>query len=225
MKSLKAFTMSEALIVLGIIAVLATLSVLAVQNAKPDPEIVMFRKAYKTTQDIALNLYYDKELYENSTEPIFTSDLNNNPIPENTFGFFDNATTAKFSKYFVERLNPLSSFLANNVYSVTTADGIAWEVYDNFANYNASTNPNPKAYITIYLNGKEANSCSYNVSSCTRPNKFIFEITHSARVTPLVSTESNAKIDPIACSYLRYSKVNKFNKIPKTLDKNSCFKY
>ena len=66
----KAFTMSEALIVLGIIAVIATLSVLAVQNAKPDPEIVMFKKAYKTTQDIMQNMYYDKELYPNATDPM-----------------------------------------------------------------------------------------------------------------------------------------------------------
>ena len=66
----KAFTMSEALIVLGIIAVIATLSVLAVQNAKPDPEIVMFKKAYKTTQDIIQNMYYDKELYPNATDPM-----------------------------------------------------------------------------------------------------------------------------------------------------------
>ena len=70
MNKIKAFTMSEALIVLGIIAVIATLSVIAVQNAKPDTDVVMFKKAYKTTHDIVQNLYYDKELYPNATDPM-----------------------------------------------------------------------------------------------------------------------------------------------------------
>lgn len=47
MNKIKAFTMSEALIVLGIIAVIATLSVIAVQNAKPDTDVVMFKKHIK----------------------------------------------------------------------------------------------------------------------------------------------------------------------------------
>ena len=43
-----AFTLAEALIVLGIVAILATLSTLAVTNVKPDEDVIMFRKAYRT---------------------------------------------------------------------------------------------------------------------------------------------------------------------------------
>ena len=222
----KAFTMSEALIVLGIIAVIATLSVLAVQNAKPDPEIIMFRKAYKTTSDIVQNLYYDKELYENATTPMTSSSIGNSstPAPMYTLGFYDGSDYS-FAKNFTTRLNPLSSSKSNNIYTAKTADGITWEIEDHFGEYSGNGNASAKTYITVYLDGKTGNTCSYNANSCTRPNKFIFEITNSGMITPRVSTASNAKIDPIACSYLRFSKVSKFDKIPKSSSKNSCFKY
>ncbi len=272
----KAFTMSEALIVLGIVAVLATLSVLAVQNAKPDPDIVMFRKAYKTLHDIVQNLYYDKELYPNATDTLEVS----------TKGFVDNVYKGKFAEAFLARLNPVSepesldslsvsqrcgingglqvcsasseiaisgsaiktptssfnvgsistsglsgTFLldvSNLPYSVSgnTADGMSWTISDSFADYNATSTPDPLSYVTVYIDGADAsNNCSYDSSSCTRPNKFIFEIDHTGKITPRVSASSDAGIDPIACSYLRYPKINKFDKIPKSSSTNTCFSY
>lgn len=62
-----AFTMSEALIVLGIVAVLATLSVIAVTNAKPDENIIMYRRAYANTLKVVQNLMADAQLYPNAT--------------------------------------------------------------------------------------------------------------------------------------------------------------
>lgn len=277
----KAFTMSEALIVLGIVAVLATLSVLAVQNAKPDPDIVMFRKAYKTVHDIVQNLYYDKELYPNATDALEVS----------TQGFLDGVYKGKFAEAFLARLNPVSepesleglsvsqrcginsglqvcrvssktpqlealgsrvttssglsvgssssSFSTGSGFLVTpllnssfpysvsgnTADGMSWTISDSFASYITET-PDPHSYVTVYIDGADtSNNCSYDSSSCTRPNKFIFEIDHTGKITPRVSSSSDAAIDPIACSYLRYPKVNKFDKIPKTSSKNTCFSY
>lgn len=62
-----AFTMSEAMIVLGIVAVLAALSLVAVNGAKPDENIIMFRRAYGTTLKVIQNLMNDKQLYPNAT--------------------------------------------------------------------------------------------------------------------------------------------------------------
>ena len=227
----KAFTMSEALIVLGIIAVIATLSVLAVQNAKPDPEIIMFRKAYKTTADIVQNMYYDKELYENATTSMTSSSIDNsaNLVPMYTLGFFDIGGDShyKFAEAFITRLNPLSHSTENGsngfaIYTAETADGIAWEIEDRFGIYETS-GYQEDTYITVYLDGTDATSCTYDATSCARPNKFIFDITNSGMITPRVSADSTAAIDPIACSYLRFSKVNKYDKIPKSNNKNSCF--
>ena len=232
----KAFTMSEALIVLGIIAVIATLSVLAVQNAKPDPEIVMFKKAYKTTQDIIQNMYYDKELCPNATDPMevaYTFEINSNPIPGNTLGFFNlnGDGNYKFAEAFITRLNPLSHGKAStkrngvDVFTAKTADGIYWEIEDHFSEHEVSGKVNAKTYITVYLDGADTDSCSYDSRSCPRPNKFIFELTNSGKITPLVSADKDADIDPIACSFLRLQKVNKFDKIPKDSSNNSCFGY
>jgi len=58
-----AFTMAEAMIVLGIVAVLAALSIVAVTNSKPDENIIMFRKAYSTTLQTVQSLMNDKDLY------------------------------------------------------------------------------------------------------------------------------------------------------------------
>jgi len=159
--------------------------------------------------------------------------LNSNPIPGNTLGFFDinGEGHYKFAEAFITRLNPLSHGTASgkrndvDVYTAKTADGIYWEIEDHFGEYEAGGNVDAKTYITVYLDGANENSCTYNSNSCTRPNMFILEITNSGRITPLVSNASNAKIDPIACSFLRYQKVNKFDKIPKSSTKNTCFKY
>ena len=59
----KAFTMTEALIIIGIIGVIAALSIVAVNTAKPDKDIIMFRRAYSETQKVIRELLTDKELY------------------------------------------------------------------------------------------------------------------------------------------------------------------
>lgn len=76
-----AFTMSEAMIVLGIVAVLATLSVIAVNSAKPDENIIMFRRAYGTTLKVVQNLMSDSQLYPNATVVAYNDvDSNLNPL-------------------------------------------------------------------------------------------------------------------------------------------------
>lgn len=81
MKKRIAFTMSEAMIVLGIVAVLATLSVIAVNSAKPDENIIMFRRAYGTTLKVVQNLMSDSQLYPNATVVAYSDDDSNlNPL-------------------------------------------------------------------------------------------------------------------------------------------------
>ena len=58
-----AFTMSEALIVLGIVAVLAALSVIALKNSKPDVDMVLYRHSYSKVRKVVSELLNDTELY------------------------------------------------------------------------------------------------------------------------------------------------------------------
>ena len=64
-------------------------------------------------------------------------------------------------------------------------------------------------------------TCGYS-ATCQAPNKFIFKVEPSGRVQ-LVQPDNKAKVDPMACSYLRYPKINKRSKIPTDHTVNNCF--
>ncbi len=294
-----AFTMSEALIVLGIVAVLAALSVIALKNSKPDVDMVLYRHSYSKVRKVVSELLNDTELYpfvtnESATKKASSGDklsqyniielglglrdtsinvdaLKNSGIDLNgatntagakvdaTFGdactqtavsaytpfrsSYYNTTTQKWTKKtlagneitgtanvnyakskfacsFADRLNPMGLTLSGNKVTLTTSDGVYWEIEDNF--YTGSD-----SYITIYINGEssKSKSCMYKVSTsdpkCKTPDKFIFKISNSGRIKTVASDKS--KVDPMACSYLKYFYVLHKNKIPKNSSVNPCF--
>ena len=294
-----AFTMSEALIVLGIVAVLAALSVIALKNSKPDVDMVLYRHSYSKVRKVVSELLNDTELYpfvtnESATKKASSGDklsqyniielglglrdtsinvdaLKNSGIDLNgatntagakvdaTFGdactqtavsaytpfrsSYYNTTTQKWTKKtlagneitgtanvnyakskfacsFADRLNPMGLTLSGNKVTLTTSDGVYWQIEDNF--YTGSD-----SYITIYINGEssKSKSCMYKVSTsdpkCKTPDKFIFKISNSGRIKTVASDKS--KVDPMACSYLKYFYVLHKNKIPKNSSVNPCF--
>ena len=294
-----AFTMSEALIVLGIVAVLAALSVIALKNSKPDVDMVLYRHSYSKVRKVVSELLNDTELYpfvtnESATKKASSGDklsqyniielglglrdtsinvdaLKNSGIDLNgatntagakvdaTFGdactqtavsaytpfrsSYYNTTTQKWTKKtlagneitgtanvnyakskfacsFADRLNPMGLTLSGNKVTLTTSDGVYWEIEDNF--YTGSD-----SYITIYINGEssKSKSCMYKVLAsdpkCKTPDKFIFKISNSGRIKTVASDKS--KVDPMACSYLKYFYVLHKNKIPKNSSVNPCF--
>jgi len=294
-----AFTMSEALIVLGIVAVLAALSVIALKNSKPDVDMVLYRHSYSKVRKVVSELLNDTELYpfvtnESATKKASSGDklsqyniielglglrdtsinvdaLKNSGIDLNgatntagakvdaTFGdactqtavsaytpfrssyYKDNKWTkktiagdeikdsyvdyakSKFACSFADRLNPMGLTLSGNKVTLTTSDGVYWEIEDNFYTGTDSYN----SYITIYINGEnsKSKSCMYKVLAsdpkCKTPDKFIFKISNSGRIKTVASDKS--KVDPMACSYLKYFYVLHKNKIPKNSSVNPCF--
>lgn len=296
-----AFTMSEALIVLGIVAVLAALSVIALKNSKPDVDMVLYRHSYAKVRKVVSELLNDTELYpfvtnESVTKKTSSGDklsqynivelglglkdtsinvdaLKNSGIDLNgatnttgskveaTFGdactqaavsaytpfqskYYNSSTKkwtkktlagseitgtaniayakTKFACSFADRLNPMGLTLSDNKVTLTTSDGVYWEIEDNF-----SSNSDLDSYITIYINGESSKnkSCMYKVLStdakCKTPDKFIFKISKSGRIKTVASDKS--KVDPMACSYLKYFYVLHKNKIPKNSSVNPCF--
>ena len=294
-----AFTMSEALIVLGIVAVLAALSVIALKNSKPDVDMVLYRHSYSKVRKVVSELLNDTELYpfvtnESATKKTSSGDklsqyniielglglkdtsinvdaLKNSGIDLNgatntagaqvdaTFGdactqaavnaytpfrnsYYNSSTQkwtkkslagneitgtanvnyakSKFACSFADRLNPMGLTLSGNKVTLTTSDGVYWEIEDNF--YTGTD-----SYITIYINGEssKSKSCMYKVvandPTCKTPDKFIFKISNSGRIKTVASDKS--KVDPMACSYLKYFYVLHKNKIPKNSSVNTCF--
>ena len=151
MNKKQAFTMSEALIVLGIVAVLAALSVVAINNSKPDENITMFRRAYSTTAKIVQEMMNDRELYPNADKEAKSNEAID---PDSVLGsagsikgFMDFSITAeikqkhpyldttgrKFAIAFAYKSNAIDvSDVDNKTKVFTTPDGIYWTVQDCF---------------------------------------------------------------------------------------------
>ena len=235
-KNNTAFTLSEAMIVLGIVSVLAGLSIVAITNSKPDENIILFRRAYSTTAKVVQELLNDRELYPDSEAYKNISELGS---VDNKKGFEDRTISdevktkypyledvserRKFAAIFAHKVNAITSEESGN-YSVnfTTADGIYWTVSNCFYNGcqhmgHASSVPTDRRYGTvyIYLNGENTDkSCEYNSETCPYPTKFELNISSQGVITPQ---------DPMACSYLRYPKATKNSQIPTSPTENNCF--
>lgn len=218
MQSKNAFTMAEALIVLSVVGILAALSVVAVNNSKPDENIIMFRKGYATTAKAVQNLLNDTALYPNANSSETLSRLGNSI--ENKKGLTDTSGTYKnnFAYNFALLVNPVTALSGTNCTNTTnvestktckftTADGIYWEVDSTMS----GTSPN--AYVTMHLYGQNGASCSYNANSCPRPTKFKLKIDKMGSIKPVL--DNGKTFDPVAATYLYYSKINKHSKIPR----------
>ena len=135
----------------------------------------------------------------------------------------------KFAVSFANRLNTVSNPTINdNTVQFGTPDGLYWVIEDHF-----NDDSTKYAYISVHmakisptLSGTQlsdalSKTCGYS-ATCQAPNKFTFKVEPSGRVQ-LVQPDNKAKVDPMACSYLRYPKINKRSKIPTDHTVNNCF--
>ncbi len=236
----KAFTLAEGLMVLSIVSVLAAVSVTAVSNAKPDESIIMFRRGYKMMSTIINDMLNDRELYPYALERYTGVAIPTDSLLGSTNaikGFGDNSITEtmkannpylncavnscdadfKFADIFIHKANPVSF---NDVLplqpnktkkEMVTPDGMYWYIYsDSSMAIAGALGP---MTITLYTNGK-GKGCTYHATNCKYPTNFIFNIQSDGKIETT---------DPMACSYLRYTKVTKASKIPTNSTINSCF--
>lgn len=223
-----AFTLAESLIVLGIISVLATLSTLALTNVKPDKDVIMFRKGYKTLFSAMEQIKKDTSLYHEVCGDDELSLILNHcslTVINPSYGRPD------FYRAFAKLIGAVDSNLVTNSTEIepgifgneyysdsfSTADGIYWEISDDYGLF----------YYKLYMypDGKKSvnKACIYDASDCKRPNKFYFVIDqYTAKITLPISF-SDSTYNPIACTYLRYPKINKFSKFPTKGEGNTCY--
>ena len=101
----KGFTLIEALMVLSIIGVVATIMATTVANMKPDPELMRFRKAYMETRSVISELLSEEIAYK-SVSATSSSTISVPPSWKPPcfvdLSLYDGATTAnmKFAYYF-----------------------------------------------------------------------------------------------------------------------------
>ncbi len=202
-----AFTLAEALIVLSIVAILASLSIVATTKSKPDEHIIMFRRAYSTTAKTVQSLLNDSSLYPDANGAENTSQLGS--VSFNKRGLRGNGgdrSTNNFAFNFMSRLNTIDGSSSMSctgsrpaTSSFSTADGIYWSITDNIQSSGY-------AYIDVQLNG-QGKGCAFDISTCPMPTNFTFKVGKLGNIEPVIG-HSDA-FDYMAIAYLRYPKLTK----------------
>ena len=187
------------------------------------------------TKDCKCELPNGDELtFEDSQISVLGEGFADTEIPDalrakNPFNLAGVGPQNKFAVSFANRLNTVSNPTINdNTVQFGTPDGLYWVIEDHF-----NDDSTKYAYISVHmakisptLSGTQlsdalSKTCGYS-ATCQAPNKFTFKVEPSGRVQ-LVQPDNKAKVDPMACSYLRYPKINKRSKIPTDHTVNNCF--
>ena len=192
-----------------------TCNVIFVQNCKA--------KKGTVTKDCECELPNGDELtFEDSQISVLGEGFADTEIPDalrakNPFNLAGVGPQNKFAVSFANRLNTVSNPTINeNTVQFGTPDGLYWVIEDHF-----NDDSTKYAYISVHMAKMLSKTCGYS-ATCQAPNKFTFKVEPSGRVQ-LVQPDNKAKVDPMACSYLRYPKINKRSKIPTDHTVNNCF--
>jgi len=192
MKNKKGFTLSEVMVTLGVLGVIAAILIPAVTKVTPDANKIMLRKAYFTTEKVVNSLISDDSIYPIGT---LTADSDGVMVSK---GFNNTDTTNmgvpvgndKFCYLFTQRINTTSAnCTAATVggvpaYTFTTSDGIVWT-------YTVSAFAlNPTAYTTVNVLAVDVNgtgkgdNCFYNTCTGTKKaDSYRFRIRYDGKMT------------------------------------------
>ena len=216
------FTLSELLITVGIVGVVAALTAPAVSNIMPDRNKMMFMKNYKELTTITEKLLQDPELYY-TTYAIADQDyscgtetyckegekyancrgLSCDMKPHKTE--FNNDTYSGLTKYpylLAKHLGVMEDDIKINGsnFSYNTEDGTFWKITVPKTSPGGTcvikSAPLKEYYapseIAIAINEKEI-TCFYGDTGCKKPHAFKFKIDIYGNVTPN---------DPLSKTYL-----------------------
>ncbi len=168
-----AFTLSEVLITLVLVGIIASILLPALIQNKPDKNKVLFKKAYTTVENIVTELVNDDRLYPlaNGTEGLD----NTTSVTVNDTSYSGNT---KFCKLFALKLNTIETddaiqCGADNV-AFTTSDSIQW--------YMPETAFAADAKIKVDVNGSKEPNCEYNTTSCDEPDQFAIYVSPDGSV-------------------------------------------
>ncbi len=157
-----AFTLTELLVALGVIAILCAILMPVIFNLIPNQNTIMAKRAFYTTQTIISELINDEACYPDKTSS----------VTDRKIGFDDGAGTAnclkwdeayinggdqnkKFRTLFLDKLG-MDHVASNTVFS--TSDGIDW-VFTS-TNFSTTATDGGFTYLTVDVNGKDDPNCS-----------------------------------------------------------------
>ncbi len=150
------FTLSEVIIALGIVGVIAAITAPLISGIIPDKSKVAVLKAYKMLNDVNEDLLSDMSLYitDGNCKGFNCTQRPLNPAYNDAK--YEGAN--KYRNLLADKFN-VSTISGNKI---TTKDGTVWTV-----------NSTSSVDIDINPNGK---NCTYNKTSCKNPDQFKFSI-------------------------------------------------
>ena len=165
----KAFTLSELLIALGVIAILTAISMPIIHNLLPDQNVVMAKRAFYTTETIISDLLNYQYCYPKQRARVGLDDgLVYKRCEKWKFvdgqSEKDNAQD-KLLTLFASKLDVKE--IKDNGKTIFTKDGMIW----TFSNSELKAGmPNSYIYLTVDVNGDKEPNCGQTSQSTKCPN-------------------------------------------------------
>lgn len=192
----KGFTLAELLITLGIVGVIAAVTVPTVAKLKPDNAKAKFLKSYAVLTDVTAELVNDESLFvtiysSDGVTPACVGLACTNVTTDALAGYgLSNvtylSTPAKYGYLLAWKLNALSTYSQSGALSVanfTTHDGVKWNVKPSTST-NSDGSSVLTANITIDIDGaNKGKNCSFS-TSCKNPDQFLFSVDTYGKVSP-----------------------------------------
>jgi len=161
-KSNKAFTLTELLVALGVIAILCAVLLPVIFNLLPNQNVVMAKRAFYTTQTIVAELINNEACYPDKTTAANVSEIRIGfddaaGSPNCTNWTITTATdaTKKFLTLFGDKLGLASTPSESTVFS--TSDGMDW-VFTSAA-FSKSSTEGGSIKLTVDVNGSDDPNC------------------------------------------------------------------
>ena len=171
----KGFTIAEMLVCLVIIGVISVMMLVSIK-AKPNENMVMFRKAYNLTSNNVYEMINNEEYYsaENGFKDVGEPQVDIGGEPRSNF-----KGLSKFCKIFSQYLNTQdipdcsSTKTLDAGGNFTTLDGIVWSMpVSDFSS---------EQIINVDLNGSALPNCTEG-ANCTDPDRFSIGITSYGKI-------------------------------------------
>ncbi len=180
----KGFTLQELLITMGIVGVVAALTIPALVNMMPDRNKTMYMKAYNTLVNETADIISDSSLFWDTgfnADGFQTFGLYSSGRPQvapySSDEHCQNAT--KFPAILSHRLNIKGEpSYEEATTTFTTNDGIDWSFETSDVPIAGGGGRGYRIDVTINLDPSDNNAshnCLYS-ADCTKPNQFKFEI-------------------------------------------------
>ena len=204
--SKKAFTLSELMVVMVVLGVLASIAIPAVMKVKPSQNRVMFKKAYSTMEKAVSVLSNDDVAYP-ADKVVTAGDCTG--VAGESCGFAYTTATAgipigppipnKFCYLLSQVVNTAGDAVCiaqsgGVTHIFDTPDGIAW--YYKYASvFTADPDPTKYSWIGVDVNGGDGPNCAettdYFVTSsnsgtlakCPAPDRFAIGIRYDGKLT------------------------------------------